>query len=108
MREGNFSPVAYKRSPYASYRKVLLVTDGVSLFHTLYMTSPCAAFCFYQNIWASVFNQNLNKHTDCDFICCNTFEISKGTLGLKIRISKSVCAFHVIKLLMVSKVLYTN
>lgn len=45
----------------------------------------------------------------CDFfICCNTLKISEVLWGSKARISKSVCAFHIIKLLMVSKVLYTN
>lgn len=81
----------------------------MSLFYALYMTSPCVTFCFLSKDLGICLQPKPEKiETNCDFICCNTFEISKGTLGLKIRISKSVCAFHVIKLLMVSKVLYTN
>lgn len=44
----------------------------------------------------------------CDFYLLQYVKISEVLWGSKARISKSVCAFHIIKLLMVSKVLYTN
>lgn len=44
----------------------------------------------------------------CDFYLLQYIKISEVLWGSKARISKSVCAFHIIKLLMVSKILYTN
>lgn len=44
----------------------------------------------------------------CVFYLLQYIKISEVLWGSKARISKSVCAFHIRKLLMVSKVLYTN
>lgn len=84
------------------------VSDWWDVSILLFVHDKSMSYVLFLSKYLGICLQPKLKKKYCDFICCNTDEILKGTLGLKIRISKSVCAFHVIKLLMVSKVLYTN
>lgn len=71
--------------------------DG-ALLYALYMTCPCLIhFVTYQCIshLFSTKTKLLKQNCDPPLYFAIYLKFQKGTLGLQIRISKSVCAFHV-------------